>query len=59
MSYKNGPARAASAIAITAASGAVACGACCVLPFALPAAMLAGFGGLLAFLPVHLLGRRP
>lgn len=31
------------------AAGAVACGACCVLPFALPAAMLAVTGGVLAW----------
>jgi hypothetical protein len=28
----------------------VACGVCCVLPFALPAALLAGSGGILAWL---------
>jgi hypothetical protein len=40
--------KAAGITAITLATGAVACGACCVLPFALPAAMLAGGGGILA-----------
>lgn len=48
-----GPARrpgekAAGLTAITLATGAVACGACCVLPFALPAAVLAGTGSILA-----------
>jgi len=33
----------------TAAAGALACAACCVLPFALPAAVLASFGGVLAW----------
>lgn len=41
--------RAAGLTAVTLATGALACGACCVLPFALPAAMLAGAGGLLAW----------
>lgn len=39
-------ARAAAAITAT---GAVACGVCCVLPFALPAAILAVSGGFLAW----------
>lgn len=48
-------ARAAGVVAATLATGAVACGACCVLPFALPAAVLAGTGGILAwFANVHL-----
>ena len=34
--------------AATLATGAVACGACCVLPFALPATVLASTGGLIA-----------
>jgi hypothetical protein len=34
----------------TLATGAVACGACCVLPFALPAAALASTGSVLAWL---------
>jgi len=40
--------KAAGITAVTLATGAVACGACCVLPFALPAAMLAGGGSILA-----------
>ncbi|MCK1637442.1 hypothetical protein IVA95_07540 [Bradyrhizobium sp. 157] len=41
--------------AVTLATGAVACGACCVLPLALPAALLAGTGGVLAwFANMHL-----
>jgi hypothetical protein len=43
-------AKAAGLAALTLATGAVACGACCVLPFALPAAVLAGGGSLLALL---------
>jgi hypothetical protein len=35
--------------AAVAAAGAVACGVCCVLPFALPAAILAISGGALAW----------
>ena len=42
------PERAASAGAAAAAVGAVACGVCCVLPFALPAVVLASSGGVLA-----------
>ena len=37
------------AAATLAALGAVVCGACCVLPFALPAAVLAVTGGTLAW----------
>jgi hypothetical protein len=44
------PTKAARAFAMTAATGAVACAACCVLPFALPAVALAGFGSMLALL---------
>lgn len=44
------PARMASAAATTLAIGAVACGVCCVLPFAFPAVVLASTGGLIAFL---------
>jgi hypothetical protein len=44
-----GPAIAASAAGI-AATGALACAACCILPFALPAAALAVAGGALAWL---------
>ena len=40
--------KAASAVAITASGAALACGICCVLPFALPAALLGTFGGVLA-----------
>ena len=35
--------------ALTVAAGAVACGVCCVLPFALPAVALASAGGILAW----------
>ncbi len=42
------PEGAASAAAATVAVGAVACGVCCVLPFALPAVVLALSGGVLA-----------
>ena len=42
------PEGAASAAAATMAVGAVACGVCCVLPFALPAVVLASTGGVLA-----------
>jgi hypothetical protein len=42
------PERAASAAAATVAVGAVACGVCCVLPFALPAVVVASSGGVLA-----------
>lgn len=48
MTEQKRPMMGASAVAITAATGAVACAACFVLPFALPAAMLAGFGSVLA-----------
>jgi hypothetical protein len=44
-----GPSRAASVAALTTAAGAVACGVCCVLPFALPAVVAAGAGGTLAW----------
>jgi hypothetical protein len=43
-------AKAAGLAAVALATGAVACGACCVLPFALPAAALAGTGSILALL---------
>jgi hypothetical protein len=43
-------AKAVSLTAATLATGAVACGACCVLPFALPAAALASTGSVLAWL---------
>lgn len=44
-----GPPIAASAAAL-AATGALACAVCCILPFALPAAALALAGGALAWL---------
>lgn len=40
----------AGVTAVTLATGAVACGVCCVLPFALPAVVLASTGSLLAML---------
>jgi hypothetical protein len=39
---------AAGVAALTLSTGAVACGACCILPLALPAVVLAGGGSLLA-----------
>ena len=42
--------KAAGVTAMTLSTGAVACGVCCVLPFALPAAVLASTGSLLALL---------
>jgi hypothetical protein len=47
----NGTTRASGAVsvaALTTAAGAVACGVCCVLPFALPVVAAAGAGGALA-----------
>lgn len=41
--------RVAGGAAALAATGALACGACCGLPFALPAAVLAVSGGVLAW----------
>ena len=38
-----------AATAAVTAAGAVACAACCVLPFALPAALLASVGGIIAW----------
>ena len=47
--------KAAGVTAVTLATGAVACGVCCVLPFALPATILATTGSLLAwFVKLHL-----
>jgi hypothetical protein len=43
------PERTASVAALTTAAGAVACGVCCVLPFAFPAVAAAGTGGVLAW----------
>lgn len=45
-----GARRAASVAALTTAAGAVACGVCCVLPFAVPAVVAASAGGALAWL---------
>lgn len=39
----------ASAVAVTASTAALACGVCCVLPFAVPAAILGSTGGVLAW----------
>ncbi|HMS71842.1 MAG TPA: hypothetical protein PKB03_02300 [Baekduia sp.] len=44
-----GASRFASTAATTTAIGAIACGVCCVLPFALPAVVLAGTGGIIAW----------
>jgi hypothetical protein len=44
-----GATRLASTAATTTAIGAIACGVCCVLPFALPAVALAGTGGVIAW----------
>lgn len=41
--------RAVGAVAATASVAALACGVCCVLPLAIPAAMLASVGGVLAW----------
>jgi hypothetical protein len=41
-------AKAAGAAAMTLSTGALACGACCVLPFTLPATILASIGPLLS-----------
>ena len=41
--------RVAGGAAAVVALGAIACGVCCVLPFALPAAILATSGGVLAW----------
>lgn len=43
------PNKAASAVALTASTAAFACGICCVLPFAVPAAILGSMGGVLAW----------
>lgn len=49
MRERTGPEQAASVAALTIATGAVACGVCCVLPFALPAIALAGAGSMLVW----------
>lgn len=41
--------KAAGAVAVTATTAALACGVCCVLPFAIPAAVLGSAGGVLAW----------
>ena len=41
--------RAVGAVAATVSVTALACGVCCVLPFAIPAAMLGSVGGVLAW----------
>lgn len=41
--------RAVGAVAATASAAALACGVCCVLPFALPAVLLGSIGGVLAW----------
>jgi hypothetical protein len=47
----NAPAdRVVGASAALAATGALACGVCCVLPFALPASLLAATGGIIGWL---------
>jgi hypothetical protein len=43
------PTKIAASAAVVAATGALACGVCCVLPFALPAAVLATSGGIIAW----------
>jgi hypothetical protein len=48
LAVRASPERTASTAAATVAIGAVACGVCCVLPFALPAVVLATSGGVLA-----------
>ena len=50
------PERAARGAALTAAAGAVACGVCCLLPFALPAVALAGAGGIIEAWRLSVLG---
>jgi hypothetical protein len=44
-----GTEKAARTAAVASATGAVACGVCCVLPLALPAVALASAGGILAW----------
>jgi hypothetical protein len=50
MPKNNTPERTACGAALTVAAGAVVCGICCVLPFALPAVALASAGGIIASL---------
>lgn len=44
--------KAVGAVAATVSAAALACGVCCVLPFALPAAMLGVLGGSLAWFSI-------
>ena len=44
-----GQERTARIAAVTTAAGAVACGVCCVLPFALPTVIVASMGGVFAW----------
>src|SRR5688500_1318696 len=54
MLERRGAERASSVAALTTATGAVACGVCCVLPFVFPAVAAAGTGSVLAwFADVH------
>ncbi|MDE1915928.1 MAG: hypothetical protein KGJ57_07685 [Sphingomonadales bacterium] len=41
--------RAVGAVAVATSVTALACGVCCVLPFAIPAAMLGSFGAIIAW----------
>lgn len=41
--------RAVGAVAVTTSVAALACGVCCILPFAIPAAMLGSFGAVIAW----------
>ena len=41
--------RTACSVAVVSTGAAVACGLCCVLPFAIPAVTVAGLGGVLAW----------
>ena len=50
LALHQGASRLASTAATTTALGAIACGVCCVLPFALSAVVLAGTGGAIAWL---------
>lgn len=43
------PEKTASAAAFITAAGAIACGVCCVLPFAVPAVALASTGSMIAW----------
>lgn len=41
--------RAVGAVAVATSVAALACGVCCILPFAIPAAMLGSFGAVIAW----------